>query len=138
MLSKDNDILYSLLCIAFFADEEIDESEKDIIFDSYKIFVPKLNNEMFNRDFGLATSKFIDLKTEELRQDQFDKSLISIKESFANDNLNRLVECYVNIANADDFIHENEVTLIKQAIEKWDLDFKLEKPKSGKKLKLKN
>ena len=136
--TKDNDILYSLLCIAFFADEEIDESEKDIIFDSYKIFVPKLNNEMFNRDFGLATSKFIDLKTEELRQDQFDKSLISIKESFANDNLNRLVECYVNIANADDFIHENEVTLIKKAIEKWDLDFKLEKPKSGKKLKLKN
>ena len=48
------------------------------------------------------------------------------------------MKCYVNIANADDFIHENEVILIKQAIEKWDLDFKLEKPKSGKKLKLKN
>ena len=54
--TKNNDILYSLLCVAFFADEEIDESEKDIIFDSYKIFVPELNNEMFNNDFGLATS----------------------------------------------------------------------------------
>ncbi len=135
--TKDNDILYSLLCIAFFADEEIDESEKDIIFDSYRIFVPKVNNEMFNNDFGLATSKFIDLKTEELRQKQFDKSLLNIKKSLADDDLNQLVECYVNIANADDFIHENEVLLIKQAIVKWDLDFRLEKPKSGKKLELK-
>jgi len=135
--TKDNDILYSLLCIAFFADEEIDESEKDIIFDSYRIFVPKVNNEMFNNDFGLATSKFIDLKTEELRQKQFDKSLLNIKKSLADDDLNQLVKCYVNIANADDFIHENEVLLIKQAIEKWDLDFRLEKPKSGKKLELK-
>ena len=133
-----NDILYSLLCIAFFADEEIDESEKDIIFDSYKIFVPNLNNEMFNSDFGLATSKFIDLRTEELRQKQFDKSLINIKEGLDTDSLNQLVECYVNIANADDFIHENEVYLIKQAIETWSLDFNLEKPTSGKKLKLKN
>jgi len=133
-----NDILYSLLCIAFFADEEIDESEKDIIFDSYKIFVPNLNNEMFNSDFGLATSKFIDLRTEELRQKQFDKSLINIKEGLDNDSLNQLVECYVSIANADDFIHENEVYLIKQAIETWSLDFNLEKPTSGKKLKLKN
>ena len=130
--------LISLLCIAFFADEEIDESEKDIIFDSYKIFVPNLNNEMFNSDFGLATSKFIDLRTEELRQKQFDKSLINIKEDLDNDSLNQLVECYVNIANADDFIHENEVYLIKQAIEAWSLDFNLEKPTSGKKLKLKN
>ena len=135
--TKDNDILYSLLCIAFFADEEIDESEKDIIFDSYRIFVPKVNNEMFNNDFCLATSKFIDLKTEELRQKQFDKSLLNIKKSLADDDLNQLVKCYVNIANADDFIHENEVLLIKQAIEKWDLDFRLEKPKSGKKLELK-
>ena len=108
--------------LLFLADEEIDESEKDIIFDSYKIFVPNLNNEMFNSDFGLATSKFIDLRTEELRQKQFDKSLINIKEGIDNDSLNQLVECYVNIANEDDFIHENEVYLIKQAIETWSLD----------------
>ena len=41
-------------------------------------------------------------------------------------------------SNADDFIHENEVALIRQAIKKWSLDFKIEKPKSGKKLKLKD
>ena len=94
-------------------------------------------NEIFNSDFGLTTSKFIDLKTEELRQKQFDKSLTNIKENFDNNNLSQLIECYVDIANADDFIHENEVSLINRAIEVWNLDFKVGKPKSGKKLKLK-
>ena len=86
----------------------------------------------------LPLQNFINLKTEELRQKQFDKSLINIKENLDNNNLSKLIECYVDIANADDFIHENEVILINHAIEKWDLDFKLDKPKSGKKLKLKN
>ena len=133
----NNDILYSLLCIAFFADEEIDESEKDIIFDSYKIFVPDVNNENFNHDFGLTTSKFIDLKTEELRQKQFDNSLVKIKEELKIENIKELVNCYVNIANADDFIHEKEVSLIKHAIEVWGLDIRINKPTSGKKLKIK-
>ena len=135
--TTNNDILYSLLCIAFFADEEIDESEKDIIYDSYKIFVPKVNNENFNHDFGLTTSKFIDLKTEDLRQKQFDKSLLKIKEELTIDNIKQLVSCYVDIANADDFIHEKEVSLINHAIEIWNLDLKINKPKSGKKLEIK-
>jgi len=135
--TTNNDILYSLLCIAFFADEEIDESEKDIIYDSYKIFVPEVNNENFNHDFGLTTSKFIDLKTEDLRQKQFDKSLLRIKEELTIDNIKQLVSCYVDIANADDFIHEKEVSLINHAIEIWNLDLKINKPKSGKKLEIK-
>ena len=63
---------------------------------------------------------------------------IKIKENLDTNNLSQLIECYVDIANADDFIHENEVTLINRAIETWNLDFKVGKPKSGKKLKLKN
>tara|TARA_B100000427_G_scaffold326248_1_gene334546 strand:- start:2373 stop:4529 length:2157 start_codon:yes stop_codon:yes gene_type:complete len=135
--TTNNDILYSLLCIAFFADEEIDESEKDIIFNSYKIFVPEVNNEKFNNDFGLATSKFIDLKTSDLRQGQFDKSLIKIKEEININSLMQLIKCYVDIANADDFIHENEISLINRAIQIWELEYKINNPKSGKKLEIK-
>ena len=137
--SFKNDILYSLLCIAFFADQDIDESEKDVIFNSYKIFVPEINNEKFNDDFGLTTSKFIELKTEDARKKQFDDSLIKIKnEPSLNENhLNELIISYINIANADDFIHDNEVALIKHAIKNWDLDLIINKPKSGQKLKLK-
>ena len=62
----DHDLLYTLLCISFFADQEIDESEKDAIFESYKRFiVADVNNDSFNRDFGITTEKFIDLRSEE-------------------------------------------------------------------------
>lgn len=137
--SFKNDILYSLLCIAFFADQDIDESEKDVIFNSYKIFFPEIDNEKFNNDFGLTTSKFIELKTDDARKKQFDDSLIKIKnEPSLNENhLNQLIISYIDIANADDFIHDNEVLLIKIAIENWGLDLIINKPKSGQKLKLK-
>ena len=134
--SLHHDILYSLLCIAFFADQEIDESEKSVIFESYKIFVPSLTNEIFNKDFGMATNKFIDLKNENSRQSQFNKSLALIKESkdFNNINLSKLIDCYIDIANADEFIHDNEVMLIQKAIEVWKLNIWVNKPTSGNRL----
>ena len=138
--SINHDVLYSLLCISFFADQEIDESEKDAIFNSYKLFVPDVDNEIFNRDFGMTTEKFIELNTEEARQVQFDDSLIKIAnaDNFDNAELEKLINCYVEIANADDFIHENEVTLIQNAIESWSMNIVVNKPKSGEKLKVKN
>ena len=138
--SINHDVLYSLLCISFFADQEIDESEKDAIFNSYKLFVPNIDNEIFNRDFGMTTEKFIELNTEEARQVQFDNSLIKIAnaDDFDNAELEKLINCYVEIANADDFIHENEVTLIQSAIESWSMNIVVDKPRSGEKLKVKN
>ncbi len=137
---SQHDILYTLLCLSFFSDQEIDESEKVVIFESYQLFIPNINNEIFNKDFGLTTEKFINLKTEEERQKQFDKSLANIKsmDDFDDTKLIRLVQCFVDIANADDFIHDNEVVLIKHAITLWSLDIKVVKPKAGGKLKLKN
>ena len=136
--SIEHDILYSLLCISFFADQEIDESEKDAILNSYKLFAPDINNEVFNRDFGMTTDKFIKLNTEEARQKQFDDSLDTIydKEDFDTKTLEKLVDCYVDIANADEFIHENEVTLIQHAIKAWSLNLTIAKPKSGERLKV--
>ena len=138
--SINHDVLYSLLCISFFADQEIDDSEKDAIFNSYKLFVPNIDNEIFNRDFGMTTERFIELNTEDARQVQFDDSLIKIADAdnFDNAELEKLINCYVEIANADDFIHENEVTLIQHAIESWSMDIVVDKPKSGEKLKVKS
>ena len=87
----------------------------------------------------MTTEKFIELKTEELRQQQFDDSLekIKAKEEFDGESLDTLIKCYIDIANADDFIHENEVVLIQHAIKIWGLDIVVEKPKSGDRLKIK-
>ena len=49
-----------------------------------------------------------------------------------------IIQAFINIANADDFIHEKEVILIQHAINIWELDARVNKPKSGKKLELKN
>ncbi|MGY8783106.1 MAG: TerB family tellurite resistance protein, partial [Fidelibacterota bacterium] len=136
--SINHDVLYSLLCISFFADQEIDESEKDAIFKSYNEFVIDVTNESFNIDFGMTTEKFIELQNENDRQTQFDVSLDKIKKdkSFTTEQLEKLISAYIDIANADDFIHDNEVTLIDQAIKSWELNISIQKPKSGEKLSL--
>ena len=59
------------------------------------------------------------------------------KEEFDGESLDTLIKCYIDIANADDFIHENEVVLIQHAIKIWGLDIVVEKPKSGDRLKIK-
>jgi len=134
----NHDILYSLLCISFFADQEIDESEKDVIYESFGKFVKDVTNESFNIDFGLATGKFIDLKNEESRQKQYENSLMNIKNfpEIDSDKLHELIIAFIDIANADDFIHENEVTLIQDAVKSWGLNLKINKPKAGENLKV--
>ncbi len=136
----DHDLLYSLLCISFFADQEIDESEKNVIFDSYSNLIKNVSDISFNIDFGMTTNKFIELNSEAARQAYYDYSLLNIKneKEFNNAKLMGLIQAYINIANADDFIHEKEVILIQHAISIWELDIKINKPKSGKKLKIKN
>ena len=136
----NHDLLYSLLCISFFADQEIDESEKSMIFKSYSDFINDVTDNSFNIDFGMTTNKFIELKTESSRQAYFDYSLLNLKETkqFKKAQLLEIIQAFINIANADDFIHEKEVILIQHAINIWELDARVEKPKSGKKLKLKN
>ena len=136
--SINHDVLYSLLCISFFADQEIDESEKDVVFNSYKLFVPDVDSERFNKDFGVTTDRFIKLETEEKRQKQFNQSLSEINSdnNFKNEDLIKLINCYIDIANADEFIHDNEIVLIRHAIKVWSLDISIEKPKTGKKLSI--
>ena len=136
--TMDHDILYALLCISFFADQEIDELEKDVIYESFGKFVKEVTNESFNADFGLATRKFIELKNEESRQKQYEDSLMNIKnsEEINSDQLLELLRAFIDIANADEFIHENEVVLIQNAVAIWELNVEIKKPKSGDRLKI--
>ena len=136
--TSDHNLLYTLLCISFFADQEIDETEKEVIFNSYNKFIDGVTDQSFNIDFGMTTTKFIDLKSESARQAYYDYSLLAIKEDkeFKHKDLVKVINAYVDIANADDFIHEKEVTLIQHAINIWDLKLNINKPKSGKKLEI--
>ena len=133
----DHDVLYALLSIAFFADQEIDESEKNVIYESYGELVQDVTEDSFNIDFGTATKKFIELEKEDSRQKQYEICLVNIKASKVEPNqLQKVITAFIDIANADEFIHENEVMLIQNAINTWDLDVKINDPKSGEKLEI--
>ena len=136
----DHDVLYTMLCIAFFADQEIDDVEKTVIFESFNKFVNNIDEDGFNEHLNVATSRFIDLKKEEARQDQFEKSLTEIQNKPEADKkyLKELLNTYVDIANADDFIHENEIMLINIAINSWELEISINRPRKNQKLKIVN
>jgi len=50
--------------------------------------------------------------------------------------LHALLNSFIDIANADEFIHENEVMLIQDAVAIWELDLEIKKPKSGERLEI--
>lgn len=134
--TAEHDLLYTLLCISFFADQEIDEMEKDVIFECITTFMPKMTNDQFNIHFGKATQKFIELESETARQQQFESSLMNIKtsEQFSEDSLSKMIQTFIDIANADEFIHENEVLLIQTAIKLWGLELVVKQPTSNDRL----
>ncbi len=133
----NHDILYSLLSIAFFADQEIDDTEKNVIYENYGELVNDINEDRFNIDFGTATKKFIELEEEEARQKQYETSLLKIKDAKKDTNeLQKLLSAFIDIANADEFIHENEIMLIQYAINAWEINVKINNPKSGEKLEI--
>ena len=129
-----------MICISFFADQEIDESEKSAIFNTFKHFSPDTDESEFNSGFGLATNKFIDLKSDEARENQYILSLEEVRNDFKNDinKLIQVIESFIEIANADEFIHENEILLISQAIDVWGIKKSLIKDKNNDRLFLKD
>ena len=61
---------------------------------------------------------------------------IKNSETMDSNQLLELLRAFVEIANADEFIHENEVMLIQHAAAIWELDVTINKPRSGDRLKI--
>ena len=51
--------------------EEIDEMEKNVIYENFGELVQNVTEDSFNIDFGTATKKFIELEKEDSRQKQY-------------------------------------------------------------------
>ena len=88
----------------------------------------------------MATNKFIELQSDEKRENQYIVSLKLVKEEFSADDkkLIEIVQSFIEIANADEFIHENEILLINEAIKTWDIKRELTKDRNDNKLQLIN
>ena len=70
--------------------------------------------------------KFIALGDEASRFDQYGSSLSAIKEMFSSeDDRYKVIKNLAYIARADEFIHENEMKMIEQAVCDLDMEDKV-------------
>ena len=60
-------LFYSLICISFFADQEIDDSEKSAIFNAFKRFTTDLDENEFNSKDNYYKNEY-NVKIESLRK----------------------------------------------------------------------
>jgi len=118
----ENELLYTLICIAF-SDRDIDDTEKDVIHETFKTMLPDISDDHFNALFIPTTQRYIKLQNFEAQTQQFLTSLAKLVTFFDEDmdKLQLLLVKFVDLANADNFIHENELKLIKLAIKAWNL-----------------
>jgi uncharacterized tellurite resistance protein B-like protein len=70
--------------------------------------------------------KFIDLGDESSRTNQYGASLEALKGMFSSDEDRfKVVKNLAYIARADDFIHDNEMAMVEQAVSTLDMTDKV-------------
>ena len=85
-----------------------------------------LNYEQLYGSEKEVIDKFIALGGEASRFDQYGSSLSAIKEMFSSeDDRYKVIKNLAYIARADEFIHENEMKMIEQAVSDLDMEDKV-------------
>ncbi len=120
--SQHHDLVYAFVCVSFLADGEVDESEKEAMRGNVKVMLPDVSDEGYNAIEAEVIDKFIDLGDEDSRMNQYGQSLNALKDMFtSDDDRYKVVKNLAYIARADDFIHDNEMAMIEQAVSSLDM-----------------
>ena len=115
--NKNHDLVYAFVCVSFLADGEVDESEKEAMRGTVKVMLPDMTDDDYNQVEAEVIDKFIELGDESARMAHYRSSLESLKEMFSSDEERfKLVKNLAYIARADQFIHENEMKMVEQAV----------------------
>ena len=124
--SQHHDLVYAFVCVSFLADGEVDESEKEAMRGNVKVMLPDVSDEEYNAMEAEVINKFIELGDESSRMEQYGNSLSSLKGLFtSDDDRYKVVKNLAYIARADDFIHENEMAMVEQAVSGLDMTDKV-------------
>ena len=124
--SQHHDLVYAFVCVSFLADGEVDESEKEAMRGNVKVMLPDVSDDAYNAMEAEVIDKFIDLGDEAARTNQYGLSLEALKEMFpSDDDRYKVVKNLAYIARADDFIHDNEMAMIEQAVSTLDMTDKV-------------
>ena len=120
--SQRHDLVYAFVCVSFLADGEVDESEKEAMRGNVKVMLPDVSDEEYNAIEAEVIDKFIDLGDGDSRMNQYGESLRSLKGMFtSDDDRYKVVKNLAYIARADDFIHDNEMAMVEQAVSELDM-----------------
>ena len=124
--SQHHDLVYAFVCVSFLADGEVDESEKEAMRGNVKVMLPDVSDDAYNAMEAEVIDKFIDLGDESARINQYRTSLEALKGMFSSDEDRfKVVKNLAYIARADDFIHDNEMAMVEQAVKTLDMTDKV-------------
>ena len=124
--SQHHDLVYAFVCVSFLADGEVDESEKEAMRGNVKVMLPDVSDDAYNAMEAEVIDKFIDLGDESARTNQYGASLKALKGMFSSDEDRfKVVKNLAYIARADDFIHDNEMAMVEQAVSALDMTDKV-------------
>jgi len=124
--SQHHDLVYAFVCVSFLADGEVDESEKEAMRGNVKVMLPDVSDDAYNAMEAEVIDKFIDLGDESARTNQYGASLEALKEMFSSDEDRfKVVKNLAYIARADDFIHDNEMAMVEQAVSTLEMTDKV-------------
>ncbi len=124
--SQHHDLVYAFVCVSFLADGEVDESEKEAMRGNVKVMLPDVSDDAYNAMEAEVIDKFIDLGDEASRTNQYGASLEALKGMFSSDEDRfKVVKNLAYIARADDFIHDNEMAMVEQAVSTLDMTDKV-------------
>ena len=120
--SQHHDLVYAFVCVSFLADGQVDESEKEAMRGNVKVMLPDVSDDAYNAMEAEVIDKFIDLGDQDSRMNQYGESLRSLKGMFtSDDDRYKVVKNLAYIARADDFIHDNEMAMVEQAVSELDM-----------------
>ena len=124
--SQHHDLVYAFVCVSFLADGKVDESEKEAMRGNVKVMLPDVSDDAYNAMEAEVIDKFIDLGDESARTNQYGASLEALKEMFSSDEDRfKVVKNLAYIARADDFIHDNEMAMVEQAVSTLEMTDKV-------------
>ena len=124
--SQHHDLVYAFVCVSFLADGEVDESEKEAMRGNVKVMLPDVSDDAHNAMEAEVIDKFIDLGDEAARTNQYGASLEALKGMFSSDEDRfKVVKNLAYIARADDFIHDNEMAMVEQAVSTLEMTDKV-------------
>ena len=88
--------------------------------------LPDVSDEEYNSMEAEVINIFIELGDESSRMGQYGSSLEALKGLFTSDeDRYKVVKNLAYIARADDFIHENEMAMVEQAVSGLDMTDKV-------------